>query len=105
MERKRVFGQNEIYTLQTYLEYVREGRDQLEIKVAGPDYYDNEMTLELFEEEELLKAFQPPTYVDRATGETKQLGDHEPVISLENLGGHSCMAFYQEAKLIGFHRI
>jgi hypothetical protein len=91
---QRIFGQNEIYSIQTYFEYVRRGRDnQLDVKVAGPDYYDNEMVLEGFVEEGLLLAFQPVSE------------DHEKVESLDNLGGHSLFAFYQDAKLIGFQRI
>ena len=105
-ERKKVFGQNNITSIDTYFEYVKRGRDnQLDIKVAGPDYYDNEMFLEGYDEEELLQTFQPPAYKDRATGKMKTYDPNPiPVKSIDDLGGHSITAFYQEAKLIGFQR-
>jgi len=95
MEIKTVFGQNGITSIDTYFEYVKIVNNgcyqQLEVKVAGPNFYHNEMALEL--DEGLLEAFQP-----------LQVGDHEKVERLEDLGGHSIIAFYQEARLIGFQR-
>ena len=90
LKEKRVFGQNEIYSLQTYFEYVRRGRDDgLDIKVAGPSYYNNQMFLEGFEEEELLKIFSNGILITK----------------VEELTGCSCIAFYQYAEIIGFQRI
>lgn len=102
----KVFGQNNIVSLDTYFEYVKKGRDnQLEIKVSGPDYYDNEMVMEGYDEKELLKAFQPSGYMDRDTGKMKTCEPNaSPVKTIDDLGGHSVTAFYQEAKLIGFQR-
>jgi hypothetical protein len=93
VDTKIVFGQNDISSLDTYFEYVKKGRDnQLDIRVAGPEYFDNNMAIEGYEEEGLLKAFQP-------TAEY-----HEKVVTINDLAGHSLTAFYQEARLIGFQR-
>jgi hypothetical protein len=101
---KRIFGQNEIYILEsTYIQSIKRGRDNtLEIEIAGPNYYDNVMTLEGFEEEELLKAFQPPTFINRSTGKKVKYGDREDVPDLEHIRGHSIQVYYQEGKVIGF---
>lgn len=90
---KRVFGQNNVSSLDTYFEYVKKGRDnQLDIRVAGPKYFDNDITIECHEEEDLLRAFQPMAEYN------------EKVVTIADLAGHSLTAFYQEAKLIGFQR-
>jgi hypothetical protein len=93
MEIKTVFGQNGITSIDTYFEcvrYIKHGKDtELSIKVAGPDFYDNEMFMETYEKENIMKTFQQ---------------DDEPINSLDSLNGCSLMAFYQDAKLIGFQR-
>ena len=83
LERKRVFGKDRIYSLCTYFEYVRKGNNCFDVKVAGPYDYDNEMNIDLNEEPNLLKAFKN-------------------IRRVEDLCGHSCTAFYQESRLIGF---
>lgn len=94
VEIKKVYGQNGITSVDTYFESVRKvnhvSYSDIEIKVAGPDFYDNQMNLETYEEDELLSEF---------------VGNRDdPVVILEDLGGHSIRAFYQDARLIGFQR-
>lgn len=90
---KKVFGQIHVSSLDTYFESVRREKDRLDIKVAGPDYYENDMVIELLDEEELLRTFQP-----------KKTYSYRDLKSIEDLSGYSITAFYQAGILIGFQR-
>lgn len=94
VEVRRVFGQEQVTSVDSYLESVRrdESKKELVILVAGPEHYYNEMNLDGLEEDCLIRAFQPVST------------DHEKVTCLDNLGGHSVTAFYQAGILIGFNR-
>jgi hypothetical protein len=107
MEIKTVFGQNDITSIDTYFEYVklikherdfRHGSDYyLDIKVAGPSFYDNNMRMETYDEEKILNTFTPGLNLEE--DESDLLND-----LLDSLGGHPLTAFYQDARLIGFQK-